>query len=156
MLFCFHPFILPAAVQISKTNCVGENRGARVLARLFKRLPDLRRAAQAVGGSFKKPLLAKTCPFKKAEFIRPRRKKAMSNQRLEYAEPKGRGNLLGRFTASELGEWGTRQFMDHLGTCEFCRREVMIHFLEPVIPTLPLAERLVLEVAVRQWRQADA
>ena len=75
---------------------------------------------------------------------------------IQCTEPEGRGKLLEQFVAGELGEWGRGQFMGHLETCEYCRRKVMVHFLEPAVPGLPPAERELLETAIRQWRESGA
>lgn len=126
----------------------------RVLARLFKRLPDLCRATQAVGRPFKKPSSLQISSFDMDQTYLVKEKKEMDN-RSTCTEPEGRGKLFEKFVAGELGEWGRSQFMGHVGSCEFCQKEVMIHFLEPVIPTLPPADQTVLQTAIQQWRHPD-
>ena len=83
-----------------------------------------------------------------------RGEKVMGSQHSVCTNPEGRGKLFERFVVGELGEWGRGQFTDHLVDCEFCQRKVMIHFLEPVVPTLPATERAVLQTAINQWRVA--
>ena len=72
---------------------------------------------------------------------------------MECTEPEGRGQMLAKFMARGLGEWGMTQFARHLGVCNFCTKEVVTRLLERALAVMSPAEQEVVLEAIKQWRQ---
>ena len=65
----------------------------------------------------------------------------------------GRGGMLAKFMAGELGQWGRRQFTDHLVSCEHCQKEIVARLLERALSAMPSTEQEMLRLAIEQWGQ---